>query len=381
MKIINFTKKLFAAVPLLFFFAGAALAIAVPIASSGPELLVYVNRSGQKKPVSTKAEWQIKRQQILERMQQVMGKLPGRKGLPAMDIQITDSLKEDGFTRYTINFTVAENEILPADLYIPHQSGKPKRLPAMLALHGTSALGKRSIGGESPLANRAYAKELAMRGYVVIAPDYPSFGDLKDYDFEKDRYESGSMKAIFNHMRCVDLLQARKDVDPERIGVIGHSLGGHNAIFAGAFDTRIKVVVSSCGWTLFGNYNAGNEVSQKHGGRLGPWAQMRYMPLVRDKYQLDAAQMPFDFDEAIASLAPRPFFSNSPKSDANFDVKGVKEGILNVTKVYKFLNADDKLQVDYPDAGHDFPPEVRLNAYAFIDKELNHTSIHKKLLF
>lgn len=74
------------------------------------------------------------------------------------------------------------------------------------------------------------------------------------------------MKAIFNHMRCVDLLQARKDVDPERIGVIGHSLGGHNAIFAGAFDTRIKVVVSSCGWTLFGNYNAGNEVSQKHGG-------------------------------------------------------------------------------------------------------------------
>ena len=381
MEIINFTKKLFAAVPLLIFFAGSTLAIAVPVASGGPELLVYVNKTGQKKPVSTKAEWQIKRQQILDRMQQVMGKLPERKGLPAMDIHITDSLKEEGFTRYTINFTVAENEILPADLYVPHQSGKAKRLPAMLALHGTSALGKRSIGGESPLANRAYAKELAMRGYVVIAPDYPSFGDLKDYDFEKDRYESGSMKAIFNHMRCVDLLQARKDVDPERIGVIGHSLGGHNAIFAGAFDIRLKVVVSSCGWTLFGNYNAGKEVTQKHGGRLGPWAQTRYMPLVRDKYQLDAAQMPFDFDEAIASLAPRPFFSNSPKSDANFDVKGVKEGILNIAKVYKFLNADDKLQVNYPDAGHDFPPEVRLNAYAFIDKELNHTSIHKKLLF
>ena len=54
------------------------------------------------------------------------------------------------------------------------------------------------------------------------------------------------MKGIFNHMRCVDLLQAREDVDHERIGVLGHSLGGHNAIFLGAFDIRLKVIVSSC---------------------------------------------------------------------------------------------------------------------------------------
>ncbi|WP_316812706.1 alpha/beta hydrolase [Pedobacter heparinus] len=375
MKLTIFTKKLFALMTLFILFSGSG--IGMPKDS----LLVYRSKSGQEKSVKTKAEWETKRKQVLDRMQLVMGKLPDSKNLPPLNIKVTDSLKEDNHTRYTIRFTVAKDETLTADLYVPHQSGKTKKLPAILALHGTSDVGKRSIAGEIPKPNRAYAKELAQRGYVVIAPDYPSFGEQKNYNFEQDRYESGTMKAIFNHIRCVDLLQARKDVDPERIGVIGHSLGGHNAIFVGAFDPRLKVVVSSCGWTLFENYNAGEDVTKKFGGKLGAWAQTRYMPLVRDKYQLDAAQMPFDFDEAIAVLAPRPFFSNSPVGDANFDVKGVEKGISNVTEVYKFLNAADRLQVSYPDAAHDFPPETRLSAYAFIDKALNHTSIHQKLLF
>ena len=106
------------------------------------------------------------------------------------------------------------------------------------------------VDGQGPLANRSYARELAQRGYVVIAPDYPGFGDLRDYDFKTDRYESGTMKSIFDNIRCIDLLQSRIDVDPDRIGAIGHSLGGHNALFTGAFDKRLKVIVSSCGWTL-----------------------------------------------------------------------------------------------------------------------------------
>jgi dienelactone hydrolase len=388
MRIINFTKTLLAAISLLILLAGGVYATSIPVKfkktvlpKDSLGLLVYINKSGQKKPVKNKAEWQIKRQQVLDRMQQVMGKLPSLKKQPDLNVHLIDSIKEERLTRYTISFTVAENEILYADLYIPIQSGTPKRLPAMLALHGTSALGKKSIGGGSPMANRAYAKELAERGYVVIAPDYPGFGDLKDYDFEKDRYVSGTMKAIFNDRRCVDLLQARKDVDPERIGVIGHSLGGHGAIFAGAFDPRLKVIVSSCGWTLFDHYNVGNEAAKKQGKTLGPWAQALYMPFIKEKYHLDAAQMPFDFDEVIASLAPRAFFSNSPLRDANFDVAGVRKGMDNIAEVYRFLNVEANLAARYPDAEHDFPPKVRLAAYAFIDKILQHTSDYTKLSF
>jgi hypothetical protein len=51
-------------------------------------------------------------------------------------------------------------------------------------------------------------------------------------------------------------------------------------------------------------------------------------------------------------------------------VEGVRVGIANASQVYRFLNADDNLQVRYPVSSHDFPPEVRFEAYDFIDKYL-----------
>ena len=143
-------------------------------------------------------------------------------------------------------------------------------------------------------------------------------------------------------------------------------------MFLAAFDERLKVVVSSCGWTLMDYYNAGEDVSKLYGGRLGPWAQERYMPLLRTKYNLDASLIPFDFDEVIAAIAPRAFFSNSPVNDSNFDVTGVRKGIANAMEVYRFHQAENNLQVRYPEAGHDFPTEVRLAAYQFIDRVLQH---------
>jgi hypothetical protein len=46
----------------------------------------------------------------------------------------------------------------------------------------------------------------------------------------------------------------------------------------------------------------------------------------------------------IAAIAPRAFFSNSPLKDSNFDVKGVKKGIENISPVYRLLRATDHLQ-------------------------------------
>ena len=320
--------------------------------------------------------WEERRKEIREGMEEAMGELPSFRDLPPFDPKVTDSLTVDAYTRYTIHFTVAKDEILPAYLYIPSTTDPQRKLAAMVVLHGTGELGKQLVDGSSPLANRALAKELAERGYVVIAPDYPSMGELLDYDFEADRYKSGTMKAIFNHMRCVDMLQSRSDVDPERIGIIGHSLGGHNAMFAGAFDARLKVIVASCGWTLMDYYNIGPEGSKKYGGRLGPWAQDRYMPLLRDKYKLDGDTFPFDFDDVITVFAPRYFFSNSPLKDSNFDVEGVREGLATAMVAYRYMNAEKNLQVRYPDAGHDFPREARLEAYRFIDNALDHVPNH-----
>ena len=171
------------------------------------------------------------------------------------------------------------------------------------------------------------------------------------------------MKAIVNHMRGVDFLQSRVEVDPQRIAAIGHSLGGHNAMFVGAFDERIKVIVSCCGWTPFHEY---------YGGKIAGWTSPRYMPRLKDDYKLDADKVPFDFYEVVAALAPRAFFSVSPVRDSNFDVVGVHKAEPVAREVFKLLGAADNFQVKYPDCEHDFPDDMRQASYAFIDRILKH---------
>ncbi|WP_353124843.1 alpha/beta hydrolase [Parapedobacter pyrenivorans] len=341
-------------------------------------LLTYMDNNGAEKKVRTVEDWQTKRSQVLSRMQEVMGVLPDTSGLGIPAVDIVTREPRAGYTLFTIRYQAAPDEWVPAFLYVPTTGSPGERRPAMLVLHSTGDLGKRIVDGEGTLQNRAYAKELAERGYVVIAPDYPAFGDRMDYNFSTDRYDSGTMKGVFDHMRAVDVLVSRGDVDPSKIGVIGHSLGGHNAIFVGSFDKRLRVVVSSCGWTLFDHYDIGERGTKAYGGKLGPWAQDLYMPLLRQQYDLEPARVPFDFDEAIAAIAPRAFYSNSPIGDQNFDNNGVKIGIARVAEVYRFLDAKPNLRVRYPDAAHDFPYEVRMEAYTFIDRILN-TNMEAKL--
>ncbi|MBO9619150.1 MAG: alpha/beta hydrolase [Niabella sp.] len=344
----------------VLFFAGACIAHRKSEAP-GPSF-VY---KGSK--ITTVEQWNKKRKTILAHMQEAMGSLPDLKRNPPFDVHVLDSTTGKGYKRYSIRFTVAKGENLPALLYLPLEQTAGKKIPAVIALHGTDELGKLSVAGYSALANRDYAKKLAECGYVVLAPDYPSFGDLANYDFDKDRYLSGTMKGIFDHMRCVDYLQSLSMVDPAKIAVIGHSLGGHNAIFLGAFDQRVKVVIASCGWTLFPYYDLGPAMEKRYGGKLGPWAQKRYMPLLREKYQLQPERIPFDFDDIIATIAPRVFFTNSPLRDANFNVAGVRAGLKNISAVYKLYNASDALFTCFPDATHDFPEAATKAAFQVLD--------------
>ena len=337
--------------------------------SDHSNLTYYVDQNGDRQPIQNLDDWKVRRSQILAGIQQAMGPLPDRSELGPLDIKKRAEISGDGFVRKTVDFTSGDGDRIPADIYFPSELAADAKVPGILALHPTGLLGKRIVAGEGPRPNRQYAVELAQRGYIVIAPDYPSFGDYKDYDFSSDDYVSGTMKGIFNHMRCIDVLtQALGRVDPERIGVIGHSLGGHNAMFVAAFDERIDVVVSSCGWTPFHDY---------YGGKIKGWTSDRYMPLLRDKYELDPDQVPFDFYEVVGTLAPRPFFSSSPKDDANFDVNGVRKAIPRALGVYALYDAEKNLQVRYPDCDHDFPTETRAEAYRFIDKALNFTPVQE----
>ena len=201
-----------------------------------------------------------------------------------------------------ISYQADDGKRVPAYLYLPQDHDGP--VAAMLCLHPTSHLGKDVIAGGGTQPDRFYALELAARGYVVLAPDYPSFGEYP-FDFPTDgaEYSSGTMKAIWNNIRAVDLLEQLPLVDPNRIGCIGHSLGGHNAIFTAAFDQRLRAIVSSCGFTAFHDYYQGD---------LTGWTSDRYMPWIRERFDRDPDRMPFDFPELLGLLAPRAVFVNAP---------------------------------------------------------------------
>ena len=323
--------------------------------------MVVIAGEGEPRPVESPNDWDVRRAHILAGVQQVMGPLPGGGRRVPLDPEYGEPIAEDGYTRTEVTFAPEAGDRVPAWLLVPLGEVPEGGFPAMLCLHQTVRSGKDEVVGIDPRPNRSIAKELAVRGYVVLAPDYPNFGEY-EVDPYRMGYESASIKAIWNNMRGVDLLRSRPEVDPGRIGAIGHSLGGHNAIFTALFDDRIKAVVSSCGFNSFPFYK---------GGDLAGWSHAGYMPRIRSVYGNDPERLPFDFPEVIAGLAPRPFFANAPLRDANFDVEGVRVCIEAAAPVYQLLGAAENLVAAFPDDEHDFPPEVRRRAFEFLDEHLD----------
>jgi dienelactone hydrolase len=322
------------------------------------DLMRYLDPAGLPKRVENATDWEKRRVEILQNMQKVMGTLPDEKRKVALDLRVEETAELEGYTRKKITFAVEKGDRLPAYLLIPKNlHGKT---PAVLCLHQTTKSGKGSPAGIDDRPSLHYAVELARRGYVTLAPDYPYFGDNKS-DPYKMGYQSATMKGLWDHMRCVDLLQSLDEVDGERIGCIGHSLGGHNTMFLAAFDVRIKAAVSSCGFTSFAKY---------YGGNLTGWSSEKYMPRIASVYGKDPAKMPFDFPEVVAAIAPRAFMTASPVKDANFEVSGVRDCIAAAKPVYELLRAKEKLVAIYPEGGHDFGEEARKEAYLFLDRWL-----------
>jgi dienelactone hydrolase len=299
---------------------------------------------------------------LRKKMALAMGPVPGADRKVPLDVQVVSEEKLDGYVRKKITFASEKDDRVPAWLLIP--TGRTGKRPAMLCLHQTINIGKDEPVGLGKQDSKAQALHLVKRGYVCLAPDYPSFGEYK-YDFQAafkaGLYQSGTMKAIWNNMRAVDLLQSLPEVDADRIGAIGHSLGGHNTLYTAAFDDRIKVAVSSCGFNSFHKY---------YGGNLKGWTSDRYMPRIASEYGNDPKRVPFDFDDVLLAICPRAVFAMAPLKDSNFEVSGVKDVIAKVEPAYKKLGAEAKLKAIYPDAGHEWPEAARKEAYEFVDKWL-----------
>ena len=331
------------------------------------KLLVYEDECGNVQQVKTIEDWQIRRRSIIDAMQAVMGPLP--QDVPKMlNVRVVSEESVDNHVRRLIEIESRPGDWLPAFLLVPKKclDDSDCKAPAVLCLHPTdNNIGHGVVVGLGGRANRQYASELAERGYVTIAPSYPLLANYQP-DLNGTGFISGTMRAIWDNQRCLDYLDSLPFVEPGPRATIGHSLGGHNSVYTAVFDERLHVVVTSCGLDSYVDYYDGvDRVWQPEQG----WTQTRYIPNLRH-YRGRLDEIPFDFHEMVAAIAPRYVMIAAPQHDGNFRAASVDRVAAAARSVFKLHDAGDNLTVFHPDCDHDFPPEMREKAYELIDSVL-----------
>ena len=319
-------------------------------------LLVYRGENNKTLPVRSTEDWLKRRNEILAGMQAVMGKLPGREKRCPLDMKVKAEVDCGSYVRQLVTYASEPGSRVPAYLLMPKVvlEGDPKQASAILCLHGTDkTVGHGVVVGLGGKPNRQYANELAERGYVTLAPNYPLLAKYQP-DIKTLGWESGTLKAVWDNMRGLDLLESLPFVKKGAFGAIGHSLGGHNSVYTSVFDASIKVVVSSCGLDSYLDYYGGDP---KRWMPEKGWTQTRYMPRLAD-YRGRLKDIPFDFHELIGALAPRHVLIIAPQKDSNFQAESVDRVAAAANQIFKLYGKTARLRIEHPDCGHDFPNEI-----------------------
>ena len=217
-------------------------------------------------------------------------------GLPAPQSRVPLAHPLAEYRESTWNGTLYDLDVepeAPTRILIMEPVRKPAgRLPVVIVPYydvdapAGQNLGGRRMGDEV----RAYGRLAVQRGYIAVAIRWFGEGDGEGYDeavlrlAQRHPGMTGMAKWVMDARALLDYLGQRADIDPARIGIIGHSLGGKMALYAAAFDARIRVVVSSEPGIGLGlsNYEAF-------------WYLGTRRPADRDQQEL------------LALIAPRPF--------------------------------------------------------------------------
>ncbi|WP_054955593.1 alpha/beta hydrolase family protein [Paenibacillus dakarensis] len=327
--------------------------------------------------IHTLEAWRDKESRVRDRWLQLLGESPEtvdykpKALVDSKGYRILSKHEEEDHTKLEITYLSPDGNEIPAYLLLPSETDKsPGGIPAVLALHPTTENGKRDICLASGRENRRYGLELVQRGFAVLAPDSITFGDrvypgeepFQTAPFYKlhPRWTAVG-KMLSDHMAAVDVLSSLPQINPKRIGVIGHSLGGYNGWFLAGIDQRVKAVVSSCGFTMF----RGDPDPNRWG--LREW--FSHFPSITES--LRKGSLPFEWHEIAALAAPVPMFMWCGTKDAIFpNWREIAAGLGELDGLYQFLNASSVFECWIGHEGHDFPHDIRQRAYAFLEKQL-----------
>ena len=277
-------------------------------------------------------------------------------------------------TRTLVTYTVEPGERVGAWLLRPKGATPAGEAPAVLALHqhaGQYYLGKAEPAGLSANSMYHYGLDLCQRGYVVLCPDHLCFEDRRPpeyvrrendaldaaayerFEFTRRIIEGSCLQTKYLHdlVCAVDVLASLPEVNPTRIGAIGHSLGGQETLWLAWYDRRIRAAVSSCG---FGLMRTILRDGINHNLAM-------YVPAMLDLC---------DVDMVVAGVAPRAFMLTAGEQDRIFPIDGVRAMAQTTAAAYRQAGVPDRFRALLFPGGHSFPDDVKVEVYAFLQQWL-----------
>jgi dienelactone hydrolase len=259
----------------------------------------------------------------------------------------------DGFVRHKVSYRTADDETIPAYLLVP--DGSAKRRPAVCVWHqhnGAWHLGKVEPAGLAGSSMHHTGVALVKEGYVVLCPDAACFGErqdskLKGGDFERFLFlkyvvagKCLAWKNILDMKRAVDFFCQRPEVDPERIGCYGHSMGSTFTWLVGPWEPRIKCLVGNC---CLPTYAAIHRTKILH-------CFPNFIPGIHAFG---------DTPDIAALIAPRPLLLNFGETDSGSPTEEVRAGVETIRRAYEAVHAEKNFQAFIePGVGHVLSDEM-----------------------
>ena len=281
-----------------------------------------------------------------------------------------------GVTSEKLDFAVearpdGSKERVPA-LVVKAEGAKPgERMPAVIVLHGT--------GGRKE-ALWPWLEQLALRGFVAIAIDGRYHGERAEGKPGTKAYNEAVIRAwqsrpdeaqahpffydtCWDAWRTIDYLQARADVDPERIGMIGISKGGIETWLAASVDDRVKVAVpaiavQSFRWGLeHDRWQArANTIKEAHEAVAAELSEPKVNARVcRALWSKIIPGIVDDFDgpSMLRLFAGRSLLILNGERDPNCPIEGAEIAFTAAKAAFHDIDADSHLKIMVaPGSGH-----------------------------
>jgi len=201
--------------------------------------------------ITTAAEWVGRRAELVESWKSFLGPMPRRPEDTSHTVLKDVSLED--CSRQLIRYECEPGQFVEAYLLRPVDAPPTGRRPGLVVLHQTTNQTIEEPAGVSGPESLQLGLKLAQQGFVVICPrcflwqDAPSLPAAVAQFRARHPQTLGMHKMLYDAQRAVDLLAAQSDVDPRRLGAVGHSLGAKEVLYLAAFDERIRAAVASEG--------------------------------------------------------------------------------------------------------------------------------------